>query len=1031
MTENNNEKELISYKYYPKYFNPILILVLITLLIRLLLVNSDGYGTDLNTFKAWANMLYKNNLSNFYYDPSFTDYPPLYMYFLYVIGFIINILKIPFDSTMAIILIKLPAIFFDVLTVVFIYKVAIKKMLPKTAFFLGLIYALNPAIFVDSAIWGQIDSFYTFLMAVSVYFLVKSPDSHDNDKTLINKNYLFSFLLFTLAVLAKPQALIFSPIYIFVFFRYLFTNYSKKQKIYSILVTFISCIALIFIVCIPFINGLDFRVITKQYVSTLSQYDYTTLNAYNFYNIIGKNFVDANQIFFATVTYKAFGTFSIIFFTIVTFCFLYENRFNKFSLFFSCAFINTSTFLFSTKMHERYLFPTLLFLLLTYIYKKDKKLLILFFLFSFTLFVNCTDVLKLALYDYDYSLLSYGSMVIPYINLAGFVLMSYMLLKWLDGKALDDDTLNTDTDFSYEIYAPVEPNAPKKIRKKDIIYILIVTIIYSVIGLHNLGDNNNPQTFTKFNANDAIQITFDDITEVEFINVLPGVKPDKAITLSTYNENVESYVYIDVPLESVFRWYTQEIDVKTSAITITFPDDDTYIHEIAFLDKDVNLIPFEITYISDNLDMESAKRVFDEQDLYEPKSTYMNSTYFDEVYHPRTAFEFVHKIDPYETTHPPLGKDIMAFSVKHLGMTPFAYRLPGVIAGILMIPLIYIFALKMFKSSEFALFSSILLSFEFMHFTQTRLATIDSFVTLFILLMFFFMYLYYDSNFYYTDNKKMLKYLSLCGISMGLACSTKWTGVYAGVGVGIIFFMTLFSRFNEYTFENKTNNFTVTKDFKKKTTNTILWCILFFIIIPITIYVLSYIPFLQAVGNMSFSEIIKNQQYMLSYHKDLVSTHPYASDYWTWPLMIRPVYYYSNIATYDGIIAGISAFGNPFVFYAGTFSIFYTFTRLKTENRKIALFLLVAYFSSMVPWILVSRTSYMYHYFPASVISILMIANMFKETFKTIKNKYVIIYLLLVILAFIIFYPVISGMPVSSAYINMLRLFKTWTLGPV
>jgi predicted membrane-bound dolichyl-phosphate-mannose-protein mannosyltransferase len=41
----------------------------------------------------------------------------------------------------------------------------------------------------------------------------------------------------------------------------------------------------------------------------------------------------------------------------------------------------------------------------------------------------------------------------------------------------------------------------------------------------------------------------------------------------------------------------------------------------------------------------------------------MNSSYFDEIYHPRTAYENIHRMEPYETTHPPLGKAIMTIGI--------------------------------------------------------------------------------------------------------------------------------------------------------------------------------------------------------------------------------------------------------------------------------------------------------------------------------------------------------------------------------
>ena len=54
--------------------------------------------------------------------------------------------------------------------------------------------------------------------------------------------------------------------------------------------------------------------------------------------------------------------------------------------------------------------------------------------------------------------------------------------------------------------------------------------------------------------------------------------------------------------------------------------------------------------------------------------------------------------------------------------------------------------------------------FDFMHFTQTRLATIDSYTIFFVMLMFYFMLDYYDSKSYERGFLKSLIPLFLSGI---------------------------------------------------------------------------------------------------------------------------------------------------------------------------------------------------------------------------------------------------------------------------
>ena len=60
-----------------------------------------------------------------------------------------------------------------------------------------------------------------------------------------------------------------------------------------------------------------------------------------------------------------------------------------------------------------------------------------------------------------------------------------------------------------------------------------------------------------------------------------------------------------------------------------------------------------------------------------------------------------------------------------------------------MLPLLYIFIKNLFGKTLVAACGTIVFAFDFMHFVQTRIATIDTYGVLFILLMFYFMYRYF------------------------------------------------------------------------------------------------------------------------------------------------------------------------------------------------------------------------------------------------------------------------------------------------
>ena len=105
-------------------------------------------------------------------------------------------------------------------------------------------------------------------------------------------------------------------------------------------------------------------------------------------------------------------------------------------------------------------------------------------------------------------------------------------------------------------------------------------------------------------------------------------------------------------------------------------------------------------------------------------------------------------------------------------MNPFGWRIIVEIFGIIMIPLMYVFAKRLFKDYWIATMTTLLLTMDFMHFTLAKIATLDIIIGFFILMMYYFMYCYCQLNFMKEPLKKSLNPLGLCCITMGLGIAT-------------------------------------------------------------------------------------------------------------------------------------------------------------------------------------------------------------------------------------------------------------------
>ena len=155
-----------------------------------------------------------------------------------------------------------------------------------------------------------------------------------------------------------------------------------------------------------------------------------------------------------------------------------------------------------------------------------------------------------------------------------------------------------------------------------------------------------------------------------------------------------------------------------------------------------------------------APELCDEQEHVPDAASFMNSSYFDEIYHVRTAIEHQKDIWPYEVSHPPLGKLIIGIGISLFGVTPFGWRFMGTLFGVLMLPVMYVFLKKLFGGKVVPVLGTVIFAADFMHYVQTRIATIDTYAVFFILLMYLFMYLWCE------DGKK--RYLALSGLFFGI-----------------------------------------------------------------------------------------------------------------------------------------------------------------------------------------------------------------------------------------------------------------------
>ena len=535
-----------------------------------------------------------------------------------------------------------------------------------------------------------------------------------------------------------------------------------------------------------------------------------------------------------------------------------------------------------------------------------------------------------------------------------------------------------------------------KIKKIDFIVIGILVLIYGIISFINLGDMKAPQTYYDLVENEMITIELkntDDVIKLKYYEL-----DDHAnLQIDLSENNVDWYDAGLSESEGSFAWTEYKILKKAKYIRITALENSS-LGEVALYGNNNQMITLNSIYSNDK----KIDQLTDEQELIPEKVSYMNSTYFDEVYFARSAYEYVHNLPIYEWTHPPLGKLIQAIPIKISNtMAPFFYRFMGNIAGILMIPIMYLLGKELFRKRKYALFSALLVFLDNFHFAQTRMGTVDSFLILFVICSFLFMFRFINKK---GDTINLL----LSGLFLGLAISVKWTGFYALLALIIIYLIDIIKN-------------------KKINIKLIIKSIIFFIIIPLSIYLLSFYVFPKLINfNYHFSGFIDKNINMYNYHASVGDSHKYASKWYQWPIFYNPVWYYTNV--YDfAHVATITGLGNIAIWWFSIIAFIYLIVKVIKKRDLTSIYLLITVLCTYLPYIFINRIMFQYHYFIVMPFLILVIVNLFRDIEDKYKINYLIpLYLVLVLIVFIMFFPITSGIPITYEYSESLKLLSSW-----
>jgi hypothetical protein len=336
----------------------ILVVILIAaFLVRLALMFGKGYSPDLECFQYWINVIQDHGILPFYNypKPNALTYPPVSTLLMKTTLVFQQILIAPpftLDNPRYVFSLKWVPVAADLLLIAVSYfwlhslktskesdnhrqanRLSLTALLPTI---IPLILAFSPLLLIDSAWWGQYDSVYSALIVLTLIAL-------NRDKPIA------AWMWFAVALLAKQQSLVVSPLLIILTYR----RYGWRTTLRGI----VTCGIIMLLLYAPFILTSGPVTALEPFLGATGVHINLSANAFNFWWLVSRFTgiaADNQPVVFGVITSRHLGFVLLGSYTLIIVLSIWKGSAERREFVWAAA-LYFGTFNFLTQMHERYL----------------------------------------------------------------------------------------------------------------------------------------------------------------------------------------------------------------------------------------------------------------------------------------------------------------------------------------------------------------------------------------------------------------------------------------------------------------------------------------------------------------------------------------------------------------------------------------------------------------------------------------------------------------------------------------------------
>jgi dolichyl-phosphate-mannose--protein O-mannosyl transferase len=420
--------------------------------------------------------------------------------------------------------------------------------------------------------------------------------------------------------------------------------------------------------------------------------------------------------------------------------------------------------------------------------------------------------------------------------------------------------------------------------------------------------------------------------------------------------------------------------------------------------------------------------------------------------------------------HPPVGKQLIAIGEALFGYNGLGWRFTGAILGVILVGLMVRTVRRISRSTLIGGLAGLLLVGDGVSFVAARTALLDGFLAFFVVAAF-------GALIVDRDQVRMRMHTVLvdgrvaetpwgprlgvrwwrfgAGVLLGLACATKWSGLYF-----LAFFLVMSLAFDVAA----RRSYRVSRPWSGTLRRDLGPTAYALALIPFGVYLASYAPWFasetavdrhevgQSIGEHGWVPLPDAIRSLWHYtyqayhfHAGLTNAagnhHPWESKPWTWPMSLRPVLYAIDQHNVPGCgeqscVKAVMLVGTPAMWWFALPVLGYAAWRMLIRRDWRYAAVLVGYGAGWLPWFAdIDRQMYFFYAVAMAPFLVMAIALILGDILYQPKQNderknlgliVVCCYVAVVLTNFAWLYPVLTGQPISAATWNMEIWLPSW-----